>query len=87
MTVTYLISYDLNKAKNYSALYDRLNDIGAKRMMDSTWIVKRYNASAPAIHDYLKIVMDGDDSLVVVGIDGYAYSGVLSGTNEYLKAA
>ena len=52
----YLISYDLMKpGKNYDALWAALKEIGAKRVLESEWLVKRINTNPlsqplPAIH-------------------------------------
>ena len=72
----YLISYDLNKQKDYKSLTDALVSWGAKKVLYSQWCVRLNNSSAAAIRDALWKVMDSDDRLLVVEIDGTGWAGM-----------
>lgn len=63
---TYLITYDLNDAKNYTALYDAIEEISIDwcHPVDSTWFVIT-NKNAEQILDHLLKVTDEDDNLIV----------------------
>jgi hypothetical protein len=68
----YLISYDLRKVKNYSKLYECLNQWKAQRLLESLWVA-HVQGTSNTIRQILMNCVDGDDSLVVIelpaGID------------------
>lgn len=74
----YLITYEINTAKDHSALYDAIKSCGAWwHYIDSTWIVKS-TKSAKEIQAKLKPHIDDvDDSLLVIKIDPGDRSGWL----------
>lgn len=62
----YLISYDLNNAKNYETLKQRIEELfpQRRRVLYSEWLVE--SASSPIeIANSLLSVMDGDDGILV----------------------
>lgn len=65
----YLICYDLNKQKDYPALYEAIKSIGTDwcRVVDSTWFVVTHH-SASDIHNTLRRASDSDDSLFVLRV-------------------
>lgn len=66
----YAISYDLNKpGKDYQALYDALESIGARRTLLSEWVTKRHNTNAAGLRSYLWKFMDANDRLFVKCLD------------------
>ena len=70
---TYEVTYDLRQpGRDYRALFAALMSYGAYwHVMDSVWIL-RTNRSAGQIRDHLMGHMDGNDQLLVVGLDGEA---------------
>ncbi|HET6388102.1 hypothetical protein [Hyphomicrobium sp.] len=67
-----LASYDLRKpGRNYQPLYARLDAWGAKRVLESVWILTA-NASPEEVGNDLLAYMDVSDGLLVVGLDGSA---------------
>jgi len=62
---SYLVSYDLKKNRNYQKLYDTLDVMGAKRILESTWLFKERNTNSDYLRDYFKTVIDSDDMLIV----------------------
>lgn len=62
---SYLVSYDLKKNRNYQKLYDALDVMGAKRILESTWFFKERNTNSDYLRDYFKTVIDSDDVLIV----------------------
>lgn len=61
----FIISYDLNKQKNYPALYEAIKAIGSWcHPVDSTWLVST-NSTAAAVRDRVLKVIDSDDALLV----------------------
>lgn len=62
---SYLVSYDLKKNRNYQKLYDALDVMGAKRILESTWLFKERNTNSDYLRDYFKTVIDSDDMLLV----------------------
>lgn len=86
MTV-YIISYDLNKNKNYPALYDEIKKLGNWcHPLDSTWLVST-SLKAPAVRDRLRRAMDQDDALLVckASVDA-AWINLHPKVSEWLKA-
>ena len=41
----FFVSYDLRNARNYQALHDELKKLGAVRMLESCWCLKRSNTT------------------------------------------
>lgn len=68
----YQISYDLRKQRNYDALYGRIKSYGTWcHALESTWLIATHQP-AVQIRDYLADVMDNDDGLLVVRLQGEA---------------
>ena len=61
----FFVNYDLIKRKDYQTLWNRLEQWGAKRVLLSTWAIRRDNTTAAAIRDDLRQYVDGDDRLFV----------------------
>jgi CRISPR-associated endonuclease Cas2 len=86
MSKRYLISYDLNKTKDYQAVYDKLEGVGAHRMMDSVWVASfKDNTTAKTVVEWLRKVMDDDDSVVAVHFSDKYYVNAKKGTNDWFK--
>ena len=72
----YVISYDLRKpGQNYQSLYDALENIGAKRVLQSQWGVRRNNTTAKNLRDHFRKYMDSNDRILVTSIDGHDWAG------------
>jgi hypothetical protein len=68
----HLVSYDLRQPRrDYSALYKRLGEWQATRVLESVWIIKR-DVGCEAIRDDLKRFIDTDDGVLVVQLEGTA---------------
>ena len=62
----YLISYDLRTpGKDYARLYEALEGIGAKRVLDSAWAVRVTNMGAAGIRDWVRLYTDSNDRVLV----------------------
>ena len=71
MTV-YIASYDLRKpGRNYDALYRRLADWKALRVLESVWAIYT-TSNAKTIRDDLKRYIDSGDGLLVAKLAGEA---------------
>jgi hypothetical protein len=67
-----LISYDLRvPGRNYQALYERLTSWGARRVLESVWILHA-NATEQVVRDDLRRFVDANDGVLVVGLNGAA---------------
>jgi CRISPR/Cas system-associated endoribonuclease Cas2 len=85
MTI-YLISYDLNKQKNYQKLWDALKGNNAHRMLESVWLINLSN-TCKEVYDWLVGLTDSDDHLVVTPINkSYFQYRAKAGTNAWLEA-
>lgn len=74
----YLVSYDLNKDKDYEKLYKELkNSSNWWHYLDSTWLVVTQE-SIKSFRDRIKSKMDDDDTLLVFNVTNQEYSGWLT---------
>lgn len=79
MSVRYLVSYDLVKNKDYTKLWEALKAIGAVRVLDSEWVVRRAGTTPKGLADYLIQFMDGDDRILVTELSAnFAYRHLLT---------
>lgn len=62
----YLVSYDLNNAKNYQKLWDELERLGGHKPLESVYLLETNSSSASALLKHLKPFVDPDDQLIVV---------------------
>lgn len=60
----YLISYDLNKIKNYPRLYKALNDLRAESVHASLWGVETH-LSIDQVYTKIDAATDRDDEILV----------------------
>ena len=62
----YVICYDLRqKTRKYNGFYEHLHDLGAQRVLERVWIVRRANTSVQSLRDSIKARMDDNDALLV----------------------
>ncbi|MYA00896.1 MAG: SinR family protein [Chloroflexi bacterium] len=81
--MVYLISYDLVlPGQNYQALYDVLEGWGAKRALQSTWVVRLNNTSSAAIRDELMKHIDTNDRLLVDTLGQWASFSLMVDLNQ-----
>ena len=61
----YVISYDLlTPGQNYEPLWEALRGLGAQRLLQSQWIVRRINTNAAGLRDFVGQYIDANDRLV-----------------------
>jgi hypothetical protein len=67
--MTYIITYDLNSpGQNYPALHEAIKSFGTwAKPLESTWLVET-DLTAQGISARLRPYMDGNDSLLVIGV-------------------
>ena len=81
----YVVSYDLNKAKNYQALWDEMARLGGHKPLESVYFLDVNSANAASLKDHLTKFIDGDDQLIVVQFDKRpATHRAKTGTKEWL---
>ena len=81
----YLIAYDLDKpGQDYTLLIKRLNEHGATRLQYSLWAL-RTTWTAPQLRNDLKAYIDGNDMLLVAGLNGETAWTSLMISNEAFK--
>jgi CRISPR-associated endonuclease Cas2 len=71
--MSYLICYDLDKpGQDYTDVIAALEELGAKRIQYSVWLLYAPALSAIQIRDHLAQFIDGNDRLLVVGLQNVA---------------
>ena len=66
----YIISYDLvAPGRNYQPLWDELARIGAQRVLQSQWVVRRVETTASGLRVHFKKFIDSNDRLLVTCLD------------------
>lgn len=66
MVRLYFISYDLIKGKDYRRIIAELERYGAKRVLESMWVLK-HAWTSKQLSDHFGKFIDHDDRLMVVG--------------------
>jgi hypothetical protein len=62
----YWIGYDLDKpGQDYSDLIQRLQQLGARRILKSDWLLAHNSTTPAAIRDDLSRFMDSNDRILV----------------------
>ena len=71
---TYFVDYDLKKKgeHDYAKLYEALQSLGAVRLLESLWALKRNGTSCRLIYDHLKPFTHRDDALSVSKVEDWA---------------
>lgn len=72
------ISYDLRApGRNYKELYDKLQSMGAIRVLESLWAM-RTSLGPAALRDTLTPLLDSNDGLIVVRVGASAWRNALT---------
>jgi hypothetical protein len=72
---TLLVGYDLNKQKDYPAIWAALQEMGTWwHHLDSTWLV-RTEMTPVLLRNALREHIDGDDELLVIDVTGRSWAG------------
>ena len=71
----YVISYDLRPGQHYEPLWEALRGLGAQRLLQSQWIVRRNNTNAAGLRDFVGQYIDGNDRLFVTCLDSNDWAG------------
>lgn len=81
-----LVGYDLNKTKDYPALYEAIKGLGSAwwHHLDSTWLIKS-SKTAAQVRDELKGHIDADDLVIDVTGDARAWTGFNPNGSKWLK--
>lgn len=61
----FVISYDLNRQKDYQTLWDELTRLKCVRALESVWLGSLTGTSDSVLKHLSKFGIDGDDSLMV----------------------
>jgi hypothetical protein len=81
----FVISYDLNKQKDYQKLWTELKRLHSQKCLESVWIAK-LQGTADSVIKHLTYFVDNDDSLIVAEIDPTktAFKRPFEGAFEYI---
>lgn len=83
----FIVSYDLHNQRTYPPVWERLEEWGAVRLLESLWLVTLDN-TAGQVRDALKDVVDTDDSIAVVELkkgSGWATLRVKKDGTDWLR--
>lgn len=83
----YIITYDTHRGRNYQSFYDGMAQARGVRLAESVWgLVSQ--TSAGAVRDWVRSLLDGDDTIVVVQVammGDWATSHASKTANDWLK--
>ena len=65
--IPYVVTYDLRNERDYDSLYKRLDELEAKRVLESVWLILT-PVGIDALFKSLKEVLDSDDGLFLTEI-------------------
>lgn len=85
---SFVISYDLiGPNRDYDSLYTAIMAYGTyAQVTESLWIVNS-NSNSASIRDNLKLVLDENDKLIVLELQGnWASSNISKEVNDWLKS-
>lgn len=68
----YFVNYDLRQERDYQALYDALEALGAVRLLESVWCFNQDNTTATAMRNHFRKILDLDDGLLVSEVSEWA---------------
>ena len=68
----YFLTYDLCDNANYLKLINELEKLGAIRVLEATWCLKKENSSVELIRDHFKAMLSDNDGLVVSEVNRWA---------------
>ena len=67
----YAVSYDLHNKRDYQPIWDGLREVGGKKLLESLWLID-VDDEAADVKDWMKMLLDGDDSVAVVELQSSA---------------
>lgn len=71
----FVVNYDLRNERDYNSLYNRLNDLGGKRVLESMWTLKLDDKyTCKGICDDLRRYIDSDDGIFVADMKSFAWA-------------
>lgn len=83
----FTVSYQLNKNKNYPALWTEMSRLGAHKAMNDYYLVDVNLVEAEQLRAHLSKFVDSDDMLFVCALDRRpAAHRCYKGTNDWLDA-
>lgn len=82
MKKIYFIDYDLRKERDYAKLYEALNNLNAKQILESCWCLSYSGTTAELVRDYFRQFIDPNDGLMVSEVTDWASCGVNHTPNE-----
>jgi len=78
---SFIITYDTHKGRNYQAFYDGMDEYGGIRLAESVWGIKLNNTPAQ-VRDWVKVLLDDDDTIIVVQLKPKLSWGTQKGSKE-----
>lgn len=83
----FLATYQLNKQKDYQALWDEFGRLGAHKAMRDTYLLDVNLSTSRQLRDHLRMLIDSDDMLFVAKLDSKPRPWrCYEGTNAWLDA-
>lgn len=82
----FVVSYDLNRNKDYPQLWDEMSRLGGHRPLESVYFLNVDSQNASELRDHLARFIDEDDQLIVVEFDKKpAHQRARKGTNDWIR--
>ena len=81
--MAFTLLLNLHNQKDYQKLYDELNCLKAKSVLESTWcLIQEGNKTAKQIRDHLQRFIDSDDALMVSEVNNWASYNAINTPND-----
>lgn len=62
----YVVSYDLNKDKNYQKLWDEMKRLGGHKPLESVYFLNVNSSDGASLVTHLRKFIDDDDQIIAV---------------------
>ncbi|MCZ4266416.1 hypothetical protein HGE68_02610 [Rhodobacteraceae bacterium R_SAG6] len=84
---SFIITYDTHAGRNYNSFYEGMNEHGGVRLAESVWGIRLNNTPAE-VRDWVKGLLDDDDTIIVVQLKpklSWGSRHASAEANEWLK--
>jgi len=82
----YVVTYDLEKVRDYQKVYKAMDSVSAVRLLGSVWLMTSHR-DAGELLDWMRGVTDSDDNIAIVKLGSdWATYGVPTEASDWLAS-